>query len=67
MLKVKFLQDFQGRETREVFYLGGETAVLENSIAQRLIDSGFAVLTDDYQDEMSQPDLEPTPKKRGHK
>ena len=36
-MKVKFLQDFQGSETREVFYRKGQEADLPDSIAQRLV------------------------------
>lgn len=35
--KVKFLQDFQGRETREVFYKQGQVVELEDHIAQQLL------------------------------
>lgn len=43
-MKVKFLQDFQGRETKEVFYRQGQEAELSDSVAQRLIADRRVVL-----------------------
>ncbi len=64
MRKVKFLTDFRGRETNEVYYIKDSIVELEDSVALRLIEDKRAVLVDDYIEEMSQPDLEPAPKKR---
>lgn len=35
--KVKFLQDFQGKETREVFYKQGQEAELPDHLAEQLL------------------------------
>lgn len=37
MAKVKFLQDFQGSETREVFYRKSQEVELPDSMAARLV------------------------------
>ena len=76
MQKVKFLQDFQGRETNEAFYSKDQVVELEGGIAERLIEDGRAVATSEdvatpkpfvEVDEMQHPDLEPEvkPRKRG--
>jgi hypothetical protein len=36
-MQVKFLQDFQGRETKEVFYRSGQEVDLPDHIAQQLL------------------------------
>lgn len=64
MRKVKFLLDFQGVETNEAFYLKDAIVELEDGIAERMIKDGRAEAVDEYIEEMSQPDLEPAPKKR---
>ncbi len=43
MQKVKFLQDFQGRETREVFYPKDAIVELDDGMAEQLIKDGRAV------------------------
>ena len=43
MKKVKFLQDFQGVETRNVFYEKDVEIVLEDGIADRVVEDGRAV------------------------
>lgn len=37
MQKVKFLQDFQGRETKEVFYKAGQVADLSDELIDQLV------------------------------
>jgi hypothetical protein len=37
MPKVRFLQDFRGKETREVFYLKGQEVELDGGMAERLL------------------------------
>lgn len=41
-MKVKFLQDFQGSETNNVFYLKGSEHELPDNIAERLVQDGRA-------------------------
>ncbi len=38
MVKVKFLQDFRGRLTREIFYVAGTVAEFDAATAQALLD-----------------------------
>ena len=38
MVKVKFLQDFRGKLTKEIFYLAGTIAEFDASVAQALLD-----------------------------
>lgn len=38
MVKVRFVQDFRGKLTKEQFYLTGEIAEFEASTAQALLD-----------------------------
>ena len=67
-MKVKFLQDFQGRETLNRFYLKGEQAEFETEIALQLIQDKFAV--DVSPIEAEQPETEAAeqkPTKRGKK
>ena len=40
-MKVKFLQDFQGRETKEIFYVKGQEVELDSDIAASLLRDGF--------------------------
>ena len=42
MKKVKFLQDFQGVETKGIFYRKGKEYELENDLADRMIYDGRA-------------------------
>lgn len=42
MAKVKFLQDFRGRETREVFYVKDQIVEIDDDTAQVLIADGRA-------------------------
>jgi hypothetical protein len=41
---VKFLNDFRGRETGEVFYCAGEVADVNVEMAERLVNQGRAEL-----------------------
>lgn len=47
MKKVKMLMDFQGSETKGVFYLKDSEPELEDFIADRLVKDGRAVLVFD--------------------
>ncbi len=38
MVKVKFLQDFRGKLTKEVFYVAGTVAEFDAATAQALLD-----------------------------
>ena len=38
MVKVKFLQDFRGKLTKEIFYLAGTVAEFDAATAQALLD-----------------------------
>ena len=40
-MKVKFLQDFQGRETKEIFYVKGQEVELDSDAAASLLRDGF--------------------------
>lgn len=42
-MKVKFLVDFRGRETGEVFYRAGDVADIEPLPARQLIGNGCAI------------------------
>ena len=42
MVKVRFLQDFGGRETKEQFFRKGEEWEFESEIASRLVADGRA-------------------------
>lgn len=42
-MKIKFLQDFQGRETQNRFYVKGQEAEFDNDIALQMIRDKFAV------------------------
>jgi hypothetical protein len=67
-MKVKFLQDFQGRETRNIFYPKGTEVEFETEIALQLIQDKFAV--DVSPIEVQQPETEAAeqkPTKRGKK
>lgn len=44
MQKVQFLQDFQGKETREIFYKQGQIVDFDDGMAERLIADGRAAL-----------------------
>ena len=44
MPKIKFLQDFQGKETREVFYKEGQEVELDDSLTSVLVKEGRAAL-----------------------
>lgn len=44
MPKVKFLQDFQGKETREVFYKQGQEVELPDHVVSQLVKDGRAEL-----------------------
>lgn len=41
-MKIKFLQDFRGRETDEVFYKFGDEVDLPDGVATRLVNDGRA-------------------------
>ena len=43
MTKVKFLVDFRGKLTREIFYLAGSVAEFDSDTAGRLLAEGWAV------------------------
>jgi len=59
---VRFLQDFQGRETGGLFFLKGAVQEFEQEIAEQLTKNNFAVLVEDV------PEIvEDAPKKRGKK
>ena len=38
MVKVKFLQDFRGKLTKEIFYMAGTVAEFDAATAQALLD-----------------------------
>ena len=38
MIKVKFLQDFRGKLTKEIFYVAGTVAEFDAATAQALLD-----------------------------
>jgi hypothetical protein len=67
-MKIKFLQDFQGRETKNIFYLKGTEIEFETEIALGLIQDKFAVEV--LPIEIQQPETETAeakPIKRGKK
>jgi hypothetical protein len=69
-MNIKFLQDFQGRETQNRFYLKGQQAEFETDIAVNLIQNKFAVEVKHI--EIREPEIEaveddPKPTKRGKK
>jgi hypothetical protein len=67
-MKVKFLQDFQGRETRNIFYLKGAEVEVETEIALQLIQDKFAVDVTPIEAEQPEPEAaEQKPTKRGKK
>lgn len=41
-MKIKFLQDFRGRETNEQFFERGQVAEFEDGVASRLVADGRA-------------------------
>lgn len=59
--KVKFLQDFQGRETREVFYKQGEVVELGDATADLLLKYGRVELVKDapHYGGQTDPELKP--------
>lgn len=42
-MQIKFVVDYRGKLTREKYYVAGEVATLEDSVATRLIEDGRAV------------------------
>ncbi len=42
MVKVKFLQDFRGKLTKEIFYVAGTVAEFDAATAQALLDENRA-------------------------
>ena len=42
MPKIKFLQDFQGKETKEIFYKQGQEVELDDNLTSRLVQEGRA-------------------------
>lgn len=63
MKEVRFLQDFQGVETRNVFYKSGSVHSFEDDLADRLIVDGRAKSTfiHSYVDETAQFENAATP------
>lgn len=62
-MRVKFLQDFQGRETKEIFYAKGQEEELDSDIAASLLRDGFVEPI-----EVREPVIEAAqPTKRGKK
>lgn len=59
MKKVKFLQDFQGRETREVFYKQGQEVELDDHIAQQLLADRRVELVDYPKPKMAEEFVKP--------
>lgn len=57
MTKVKFLRDFRGVETGEVYYKKGETGEIEDKWLERLIQDKRAVI-------VNKPKPKPKPRKR---
>lgn len=49
-MEVKFTKDFRGKETKEVFYRAGEVAAVRDDHGARLIDLGFAVAYDSWEE-----------------
>jgi hypothetical protein len=77
MSKVRFLQDFQGRETLNAFYSKGAEVDLPEHIAERMVQDGRAEYVQvekvenvgsiyDVEPQFEQP-APPEPKKRGRK
>lgn len=73
MPKVKFLQDFQGRETKEAFYHKDEVVEIADELVDRLVADKRVelvlppvVMASEPQFENAYPELEPA-KKRGRK
>lgn len=72
-MKVKFLQDFQGRETSNRFYLKGDEAEFETDIAVSLIQNKFAEDATAKLEIQTEPEVaeveaaDPKPAKRGKK
>lgn len=70
-MKLKFLQDFQGRETKEIFYVKGQEVDFDAEIAAVLVRDNRAVeIVEPI--EVRQPVIEvvedtPKPTKRGKK
>ena len=65
---IKFLQDFQGSETRNIFYTKGTEVEFETEIALHLIRDNFAVEVKPIEIQQPEPEAaEQKPTKRGKK
>ena len=47
-MKIKFIQDFGGKETNEVHYKNGEIIDVPNNMAERLISDGRAIFAEGH-------------------
>ncbi len=70
-MRIKFLQDFQGRETKNIFYVKGQEVELDVEISDLLVRENRAVEVVEHI-EVRQPVIEvvedtPKPTKRGKK
>lgn len=69
-MRVRFLQDYRGRPTKEIFYLAGEVAHVTEDGGQVLIDQGRAIkLADnepDYPEAVTPPAPLPAPEEPGY-
>lgn len=55
MVRVKFLQDFRGKLTKERFYLTGEIAEFDGQVAQALLDEKRVTLAEVEETEEAKP------------
>ena len=60
MSKVRFLQDFQGKETREVFYKKDQVVEIDDNLVDRLVSDGRAErVTERHYGGQDSPELKP--------
>ena len=62
MLKLRFLVDFQGRETGNQFFKAGEIGEFSRDAALQMVNEVRAVILEETKPE---PQPEPAPKKKG--
>jgi hypothetical protein len=64
MPKIKFLQDFRGTETNEVFYKKDEVVDVSENTAERLVKDGRAVVESGSQYDVEPQFEQPVPEKK---
>ena len=51
MTEIRFLADFRGKLTKEIFYTAGTVASIESGAAVQIVELGFAELVEAEQEE----------------